>query len=78
MLDVIELFNKKNVPINFINQGLRILDLDGKENHISKMIISILGVVGEMELNQIRERQAEGIAIAKAKGLFHGRKSRFK
>jgi DNA invertase Pin-like site-specific DNA recombinase len=39
------------------------------------MIISILGVVGEMERNQIRERQLEGIAIAKAKGIYLGRKT---
>lgn len=75
LLEIIELFNNKKIPINFINQGLRTLDLDGKENHISKMIISILGVVGEMERTQIRERQAEGIAVAKAKGRFQGRKS---
>jgi DNA invertase Pin-like site-specific DNA recombinase len=74
LLNIIDVFNQKNIPINFINQGLRTLDCDGKENNISKMIISILGVVAEMERNQIRERQAEGIAIAKAKGLFNGRK----
>ena len=39
------------------------------------MIISILGVVGEMEKKQIRERQLEGIAIAKMKGVYLGRKT---
>ena len=37
------------------------------------MIISVLGVVAEMERNLIRERQAEGIAIAKANGVYKGR-----
>ena len=37
------------------------------------MIISILGIVGEMERNQIRERQLEGIKIAKLKGVYKGR-----
>lgn len=74
LLHTIETFNNKNVCIHFLNQGLRTLDENGKENAIAKMIISILGVVGEMERNQIRERQAEGIALAKAKGLFLGRK----
>ncbi|MFA4868092.1 MAG: recombinase family protein [Pedobacter sp.] len=75
LLHTIEQFNNKHVPIFFINQGLRTLDENGKENPISKMIISILGVVGEMERTQIKERQAEGIALAKAKGLFNGRKT---
>jgi len=33
------------------------------------MMISILGVVGEMERVQIKERQFEGIMIAKLKGV---------
>lgn len=74
LLHTIEQFNNKSLPIFFINQGLRSLDENGKENPISKMIISILGIVGEMERIQIRERQAEGINLAKAKGLFNGRK----
>ena len=38
------------------------------------MIISILGIVGEMERNQIKERQLQGIQIAKIKGKYLGRK----
>ena len=37
------------------------------------MIISILGVVAEMERNLIKERQAEGVAVAKANGVYKGR-----
>jgi len=74
ILKTIAIFNQKKVNINFIQQGLKTLDKDGKENPISKMIISILGVVAEMERNLIRERQLEGIAIAKAKGVYDGRK----
>jgi len=36
-------------------------------------MISILGTVGEMERNQIRERQLDGIRIAKLKGVYKGR-----
>lgn len=36
-------------------------------------MISILGVVGEMERTQIKERQVEGIRIAKMKGIYKGR-----
>ena len=38
-------------------------------------MISILGTVGEMERSQIRERQHEGIKLAKLKGnVYTGRK----
>ena len=32
-----------------------------------------MATVGEMEGNQIRERQLEGIAISKARGVYEGR-----
>jgi DNA invertase Pin-like site-specific DNA recombinase len=75
IINTIHFFNERGVTINFISQGLRTLDANGKENPISKMMISILGVVGEMERNQIRERQLEGIRIAKLKGVYKGRKA---
>ncbi|MDI1317910.1 recombinase family protein [Flavobacterium sp.] len=73
VLNSIKYFSQKGICIEFSQQGLRTLDDDNKENPISKMIISILGVVAEMERNLIRERQLEGIAIAKAKGTYKGR-----
>jgi DNA invertase Pin-like site-specific DNA recombinase len=73
ILNTINFFNKKKICIHFIQQGIKTLNEDGTENPISKMIISILGVVAEMERNLIKERQAEGIAIAKAKGVYKGR-----
>jgi DNA invertase Pin-like site-specific DNA recombinase len=74
IMNTIHYFNEKGVRIDFISQGLSTLDTTGKENPISKMIISILGIVGEMEKNQIKERQIEGIRIAKLKGVYNGRK----
>lgn len=73
ILNTIVFFNKKGICIHFIQQGIKTLNEDGTENPISKMIISILGVVAEMERNLIRERQAEGVAIAKANGIYKGR-----
>ena len=74
IMNTIHYFNEKNIVIYFVAQGLRTLDDNGKENPISKMIISILGIVGEMERSQIKERQLEGIRIAKLKGSYKGRK----
>jgi DNA invertase Pin-like site-specific DNA recombinase len=73
IINTIHFFTEKQIPIHFISQGLSTIDKNGNENSITKMIFSILGVVGEMERNQIRERQIEGIRIAKMKGKFLGR-----
>jgi len=75
IINTIHFFSERNICIHFISQGLRTLEADGSENPITKMIISILGVVGEMERNQIKERQREGIKLAKARGVYKGRKS---
>ena len=73
IINTIHFFTENKTPIHFISQGLSTLGEDGKENPISKMMISILGIVGEMEKTQIRERQLEGIKIAKLKGVYKGR-----
>ena len=74
ILRTIELFTEHTVPIRIQKEGLRTLDDDGRQNPTSRLVISVLGVVAEMERSQIRERQLEGIAIAKAKGAYVGRK----
>jgi DNA invertase Pin-like site-specific DNA recombinase len=73
ILNTIKYFTKQKINIYFKQQGINTLDDEGKESSISKLIISILGTVAEMERKQIRERQLEGIAIAKAKGVYKGR-----
>lgn len=73
IINTIHYFTENSIAIHFISQGLSTLDQNGKENPIAKMMISILGTVGEMEKTQIRERQAEGIRIAKMKGVYKGR-----
>jgi len=73
ILNSIEYLSKQKVKIRFIQQGLTSLDEEGRENPISKMIISILGIVAEMERKQIKERQREGIELAKLRGVYKGR-----
>jgi DNA invertase Pin-like site-specific DNA recombinase len=73
ILNNIKFFNEKNICIHFVSQGLSTLQPDGSENNITKMIISILGTLGEMEKKISRERQLEGIAIAKLNKKYTGR-----
>ena len=40
---------------------------------MGKMVLTMLGMVAEMELGFIRERQRVGIEAAKAKGVYKGR-----
>jgi len=74
ILKTIELFTEHAVPILIQKEGLRTLDDDGNQNPTSRLVISVLGVVAEMERAQIRERQLEGIALAKARGAYVGRR----
>ena len=73
ILNTLSYLNKKLIPVYFINQGLVTINEDGKENPISKLIISILATISEMERGQIRERQLEGVKLAKARGVYKGR-----
>jgi len=73
ILNNIKFFNERNICIHFVSQGLSTLQPDGSENNITKMIISILGTLAEMEKKISRERQLEGIAIAKLKNKYTGR-----
>ena len=71
--NTIHYFTSNKIAITFISQGLTTLDEFGKENPISKMVISILSVIGEINKVQILENQVEGIRIAKMKGIYKGR-----
>jgi DNA invertase Pin-like site-specific DNA recombinase len=75
ILNTIHIFTQHGICIHFVSQGLRTIEPDGKENPISNLIISILGIVGQMERSQIKERQMEGIKLAKLSGKkYLGRK----
>lgn len=78
ILQSLKYFTDMGIPVNFISQGLRTLDEDGNENPIAKMVIGILGIISEMTREQIRQNQAQGIALAKARKAYHGRKQNTK
>ena len=73
IMQTIQDFTSKGINVVSTKEGLQTL-IDGKENPIAKMMIGILGTLAEFELSRIKERQAEGIAKAKEKGRFVGRK----
>lgn len=61
----------KGVAVRFVKEGLTFTGDDGP---MANLLLSMLGAVAEFERSLIRERQTEGIALAKAKGVYTGRK----
>ena len=57
--------------------GLKML-INGKENPAFAMVAAVLGQVSQMERDSIKEKQAEGITIAKATGVYQERVTRGK
>lgn len=73
VINTIHFFTERGIPIQSVTPNLCTLDHEGKEDGTAKIMISILGILGEMERNQIRERQIEGIKLAKLRGVYKGR-----
>ena len=72
VIATLEYFNKHNVVLKVDNLGLESM-IDGKKNQTFDLIVSVMANVASMEKQTLLERQAEGIAIAKAKGTYKGR-----
>ena len=74
ILSTIELFTKNGINLKSLKEGFETLLDNGKENQMAKMVVSVMGSIAQMERARIKERQAEGIVLAKALGKFQGRK----
>ena len=72
-MQTIQNFTSKGINVVSEKEGLNTI-IDGKENPIAKMMIGILGTLAEFEISRAKERQAEGIANAKLKGVYVGRR----
>ena len=62
----------KGASVEFVHE--RAIYAAGAQDPRADLMLSLLGAFAEFERAIIRERQAEGIAIAKAKGKYKGRK----
>lgn len=70
LLKLVEELNAKGIHICFHKEQL---EFTGESNPMQKLMLSMMGSFAEFERSMIRERQAEGIAKAKAKGVYKGR-----
>lgn len=59
------------VAVVFVKNNMT---FSGTPSATDQLMLAVLGAVAEFERTMLRERQAEGIAKAKAKGVYRGRK----
>lgn len=76
--DVVERLTAKGISVTFTKENLTFdppaTGADAHKTAYSTLMLQLLGAVGQFERALIKERQREGIAIAKAKKLYKGRK----
>ncbi|WP_114208880.1 recombinase family protein [Acidisarcina polymorpha] len=62
---------ERGVRVEFVKESLT---FTGQDSAMSKLLLSVMGAFAEFERELIRERQREGIALAKRAGVYKGRK----
>lgn len=61
----------RGIRIEFVKEGLTFTEDDSP---MSTLLFNVMGAFAEFERSLIRERQREGIELAKKKGIYKGRK----
>jgi len=67
---LVDELTERGVSVKFLKEG-QVYSKDSSP--VAKLMLGLLGSVAEFERAIIRERQAEGIAKAKARGVYKGR-----
>lgn len=68
---IVQQLVKRGVRVEFIKEALV---FTGEDSPMATLMLSVLGAFAEFERSLIRERQREGIALAKQRGAYRGRK----
>lgn len=71
---VVDEITAKGASIEFIREGLTFGQ--GPQDPTSRLLLAVMGAVAAFERDIIRERQAEGISLAKKRGTYKGRARR--
>lgn len=73
----LEYFKENNIRLKIIDIPTTMMDLpEGQEwvfDMVNNILIEVLGTIAQQERETIKSRQAEGIAVAKARGVKFGR-----
>jgi DNA invertase Pin-like site-specific DNA recombinase len=70
LLKLVKDFTAKGIAVKFHKEALH---FTGEHNPMQDLMLSMIGAVAQFERSMIKERQREGIAKAKAKGVYKGR-----
>jgi DNA invertase Pin-like site-specific DNA recombinase len=68
---IVQILTQRGVQIEFVKEHLF---FTGDDSPIANLMLSVMGAFAEFERSLIRERQREGIALAKQRGAYRGRK----
>jgi DNA invertase Pin-like site-specific DNA recombinase len=69
--NIVSELTARDVTIEFVKERLVFANQD---NAMSNLLLSVMGAFAEFERSLIRERQREGIELAKKAGVYKGRK----
>lgn len=67
---IVQRQNSRGVTVQFVKECLT---FTGEDQPMANLMLSVLGGVAEFERATIKERQREGIALAKKRGAYRGR-----
>jgi DNA invertase Pin-like site-specific DNA recombinase len=68
---LVKLLTSRGVRVEFIKENLV---FTGEDSPMANLLLSVMGAFAEFERALIKERQREGIALAKQRGAYRGRK----
>ena len=68
---IVQTLTAKGVRIEFVKEHLT---FTGEDSPMASLMLSVMGAFAEFERALIHERQREGIALAKQRGVYKGRK----
>jgi len=68
---IVRTLTGRGVNIQFVKESLT---FTGEDSPMATLLLSVMGAFAEFERALIRERQLEGIALAKQRGAYKGRK----
>lgn len=71
LAQIIQELNGKEVEVQFTTE--RLTFAPGAEDPLATFQLHMLGAVAQLERSLIKERQREGIDLARAKGVYRGR-----
>lgn len=61
---------RRGVQVRFVKEGLTFC---GDDSPMANLMLNLMGSFAEFERQLLKERQREGIALAKERGAYHGR-----